>query len=602
MIRLVNSPEASPAAYREAARGIKAEPPRGLKPLRLAVLASFTGAPLDAYLVVECARRGLRVKPWFGPYNQLEQQALEEASALYASNPDVIAIMARLEDLLPDLSWRFASFTPEGIDALLARLAERYESLVAGIRRHSTASVLLANFIAPLRAPLGLASALHERAPGGVVECANAELAALCRRSSGVYVLDLARAALEMGLDRWNDLRLAYAAGIPWSVAAHVEVGRRVARHLRALSFPARKCLVVDLDNTLWGGVLGEDGIEGIALGAEYPGSAYRDIQRALAGLRARGILLAIASKNDEAIVRDVFDHHDGMVLRWEDFAAVQIHWGDKAASLRVIASALNIGTDALAFYDDSPIEREWVRGQLPEVAVIDVPAGLPERVRALSDVEVFDQLRISEEDRRRADAYRENEERERLRALAVSPEDFWRDLGTTVRVGSVHAEHMTRVVQLMTKTNQFNLTNRRHTVAQVDAMLAAGAVGLWLSARDRYGDYGMVGVALAVPEPALAWRIDTFLLSCRALGRHVEGAMLAALAQSVARRGGRFLIGEFVRTARNRGAERFFAEHGFAPLDGHGRMWRLELDAASLEPPRFVTLEMGEEVETGGR
>jgi FkbH-like protein len=601
MTARLNVLEATPAAYREAARGIRADPPPDLTPLRLAVLSTFTASPLEPYIVVEAARRGLGVEPWFGPYNQLEQLALDGDSALYACRPEVIVIAARLEDLVPDLFWRFASFPPEAIDARLASVAERYESLVAGIRRHGAATVLLANFTEPVCAPLGLAGALHDPSPGAVVERANAALAALARRAPGVYVLDLARAALEIGLDRWSDAKLAHLARLPWSLAAQIEVGKRLARHLRALTFPARKCLVVDLDDTLWGGVVGEDGLDGLALGAEYPGSAFADFQRALAGLRARGVLLAIASKNDPATVREVFDKHADMVLRWEDFAAAEIHWNDKASSLRAIAHTLGIGTDALAFYDDSPLEREWVRAQLPEVAVIDVPASPLERVRALDDSAVFDQLRVSDDDRRRADAYREEGDRERLRAAAVSPEEFWRGLGTTVRVGAVDPENLARVVQLMAKTNQFTVTTRRHSAAQVEAMLGAGALGLWLRARDRYGDYGLVGVALALPDTADAWRIDSFLLSCRALGRQVEGALLAALARRVAGRGGRRLIGEFVATGRNQPAERFFADHRFAPLDGDGRMWRLDLDAAALEPPPFVTLETHDEVAAPG-
>jgi FkbH-like protein len=603
MNRSENCPEASPAAYREAARRLAADPPLGLRPLRLAVLSTVTAAPLGPYIVTECARLGLRVEPWFGPYGQLEQQALDPASALYAAACDVVVIAARVEDLVPDLFWRFAGFPPEAIDAKLALVAARYESLVAGIRRHSAATVLLANFTEPAHSTLGLASALHESRPAAVVERANDMLTALCRRSTGVYILDLARSALTMGLDRWNDARLAHVARIPWSFHAQVEIGRRVARHLRALSFPARKCLVVDLDDTLWGGVLGEEGPEGIAIGVEYPGSAYREFQHALAGLRARGILLAIASKNDPAIVREVFDTHPDMVLRWDDFAAVQIHWEDKATSLRAIARALGLGTEALAFYDDDPFEREWVRMQLPEVGVIDIPDSLPERARALIDLDMFDQLHLSDEDRQRAEAYRHEAGRERLRALTVSPEDFWRTLGTTVSVGSLDARSLERAVQLMAKTNQFNVTTRRHTAAAVEAMLAAGAVGLWARARDRYGEYGLVGVTLALPEDGgEAWRIDTFLLSCRALGRRVESALFAALAQRVARRGARALIGEFVATAGNRPAHGFFAEHGFAPLDGHGRRWRLELDHASLDPPPFVALEILDEAAAGGR
>ena len=602
MNRPANRPETNPADYREAARRITADPSRELKALRVAVLSTFTAASLEPYMVVEGARRGLRVEPWFAPYNQLEPQALDPTSALYATRPDVIVILARLEDLLPDLFWRFASLAPEMIDAQLGLVAERHETLVAEIRQHSAATLFLSNFTEPWHSPLGLASALHEPAPGAVVERANAVLAALCRRSAGVYLLDLARAALEIGLDRWNDRRLAHVARIPLSLAAQIEVGRRVARHLRALSFPPCKCLVVDLDNTLWGGVLGEDGPEGIALGAEYPGSAYQEFQRGLSSLRARGVLLAIASKNDPAAVRDLFEKHPDMVLGWADFAAVQIHWEDKASSLRTIARELNIGVDAMAFYDDSPVEREWVRGQLPEVTVIEVPESPLERVRALSDSGAFEQLRISDDDRRRAESYREQGERERLRAGAVSPEEFWRSLGTTIRVGSLDAGNLPRVAQLMAKTNQFNLTTRRHTAAEIRAMLEAGAVGLWLRARDRYGDYGLVGVALAVSEPGHAWRIDTFLLSCRALGRQVEGGLLAALAQQVARQGGRHLIGEFIATARNQPAERFLAEHRFAPLDGSARLWRLDLNAAALEPPRFVALETCAEGEADGR
>ena len=598
----MNAPEATPAAYREAARGIRADPPADLKALRVAVLSTFTAASVEPYLVVESARRGLLVEPWFGPFNQLEPQALDPESPLYAGAPDVIVIAARLEDLLPDLFWRFASFSPEEIDARLAQVSERYDSLVAAIRRNGAATVLLANFIEPAGAPLGLAGALHEPSPAAVVERANSALAALARRSAGVYVLDLARAAIEVGLDRWNDPKLAYLARLPWSLAAQIEVGRRLARHLRALTFPASKCLVVDLDGTLWGGVLGEDGVEGIALGNEYPGLAHQDFQRALAGLRARGVLLAIASKNDEAIVREAFERHPDMVLRWEDFAAVQVHWNDKASSLRAIARTLGIGTDALAFYDDSPVERDWIRAQLPEVAVLDVPESLLERVGTLDGSGVFDQLRLSDYDRRRADAYREDAERERLRDRTLSPEDFLRSLRTVARVGPLDAETLPRVAQLMGKTNQFNVTTRRHTAAGIEAMLGGGAIGLWLRARDRYGDYGLVGVALAVPETPETWRIDSLLMSCRALGRQVEGALLAALAQEVAARGGAVLIGEFVATARNGPAAPFFRDHGFAPLDDDGRLWRLTLDAAALEPPPFVGLESLHASPAGGR
>jgi hypothetical protein len=322
--------------------------------------------------------------------------------------------------------------------------------------------------------------------------------------------------------------------------------------------------------------------------------AAPAGFQRALASLR--GLLLAIASKNDLAAVRDLFEKHPDMVLGLDDFAAVQIHWEDKASSLRAIARELNIGTDALAFYDDSPVEREWVRGQLPDVTVIEVPERLLERVGALSDSGAFDQLRIS--------GVRNAGPNLTAKKGIVTPA---RAHGQS-RVLAQSVDHRARRIAgrrepaarrpAHGQDQPVQSPTRRHRRGRGDARGRRGGV---VAARDRYGDYGLVGVALAVPELEQTWRIDTFLLSCRALGRHVEGALLTALARFVARQGGRCLIGEFVATPHNRVTERFFAEHGFVSLDPAGRMWRLELDAAALEPPPFVALEACDEVDAHG-
>ena len=369
----------APSAYHAAVRRLRSEAVPHLRPLRVAIAASFRAEPLANYLIVEGARRGFLLDPWFTPYGQFELQCSTPESALFAGRPDIVVIATRMEDLAPTL-WRdYEALSETGRDERAAQACARVERLVAGVRRSSDASVVVFNFSEPLQGGWGI-----RRSPARVVEYANTLLDGIAGQHPGVVVFDFARLALEVGLRQLFDVRLDYVSRMPFGPAAQIAIARGLARLIRALHVPPVKCLVLDLDNTLWGGVLGEAGPGGIALGEDYPGSVYRDFQWAIRELRNRGILLAMASKNNDIEVRQVFAQHPDMVLRWEDFAATQIHWEDKASSLRAIAGQLRIGLDSLVFYDDSPVERAWVRSELPEVTVIEVPADPLQRVAEL--------------------------------------------------------------------------------------------------------------------------------------------------------------------------------------------------------------------------
>ena len=492
----------------------------------MAVAASFRAEPLGNYLVVEGARRGFLLEPWFAPYGQFELECANPESKLYAGKPDVVAIA--------------------GSDV------ERVERMAADVRRRSTASVVVFNFPED--------------------PAASERIEKLAARNPGIVVFDFARLALEIGLNQLYDLRLEYVSRMPFSTAGQIAIAGRLARLIRALYVPPAKCLVVDLDNTLWGGILGEAGPGGIALGQDYPGRVFQDFQRALGRLRERGILLAIASKNNVTEVVQVFEQHPDMVLRWQDFAATQIHWKDKASSLRAIARELGIGLDALVFYDDNPVERAWIRSELPEVTVIEAPEDPLGRIAALEGCEAFDQVSISEEDRRRAALYEVDRRREQARSETGSLEEFLARLEIRVTVGPVDGETLPRVAQLISKTNQFNLTGRRRTEAELRGQIERGAMACWLRAADRFGDYGLVAAAVAVPEGA-DWRIDNFVVSCRILGRQVENALAAALAARVSAAGGKRLIGEYVATPRNVPARDFYAGLGFQP-EGDRWVW----------------------------
>ena len=507
----------APSAYSAAVRRLRSEAGLSLRPLKIAIAASFRADPLVNYLIVEGALRGFRFDVYSTPYGQFEIACSTPQSPLFAADVIIIA-------------------------------APRPEALVTAIRRSSAASIVVFNYTEPRHSPWGV------RHPE--IEATNRALNQFAEKTPGVVIFDFARLSLETGLASLYDPRLDYVSRTPFGPSAQLAIARGLARLIRATRVPPAKCLVLDLDNTLWGGILGEAGPGGIELGNDYPGSLYRDFQLAVRTFRDRGILLAIASKNNDTETIQILQQHPDMVLRLEDFAAVQIHWNDKASSLRAIASQLRIGLDSLVFYDDSPIERAWIRTELPEVNVIEVPVDPLQRVAALYACEAFDQTALSDEDRKRASLYQLDQKREEVRSESHTLSDFLTTLQIRVTTGRVDGDTLPRVAQLINKTNQFNLTGRRYTESEIQQQIDTGAIALWLRASDRFGDYGLVGAAIALPESAEVWRIDTFVLSCRILGRQVENELLSALTREV---GAKRLRPEYIPTGRNAPAKHFY-------------------------------------------
>lgn len=590
--------EPTPAGYLKAARQIESGTFEELKPVNIAFLSTFTSELLRPYLIVEGAARGLLARPYFAPFNQLEQQVLDEASSLYELEPDVVVLASQIEDISPNLIDRFVALSPADIENELAGIESRLRNLIEGVRNFSAATVLVFNFASPMALAAGLADPLLNPSQLSVSHHANERVAEVCRKSTAAYVFNYARMVSEFGLQHWYDRKLLYLGRIPFGAAAQRETGRRLACFLRALNFPPGKCLVLDLDNTLWGGVLGEDGLGGIALGEDYPGNIYKDFQRKVLSLRDRGILLALASKNNERDALGVFQNHPDCVLKIEDFAAIQIHWHDKASSLATIAKELNIGTDALVFFDDNPVEREWIRVKMPEVTVIEVSKTPLDYAQDLFESGAFDQLTISVEDKQRSELYKNERQRKQLKSQAISLEEFLQQLDMTVTIGYVNSETLPRVSQLLARTNQFNLTTRRHTSSDIKALIESGAVALWLRVADRFGDNGLVGVAIGIPGESGEWTIDTFLLSCRVIGRRVETVLLGVLSRFIHERSGQVLVGEYIPTPKNDLVAEFYRAHGFGPIDSKGRRWRYDLSVGEIPIPGFMKVRIEDDSE----
>ncbi|MGD9722104.1 MAG: HAD-IIIC family phosphatase [Pirellulales bacterium] len=577
-----------PAEYLQAARALESA---GAAPRTLGVVSTFTAELLRPYLVVESHRLDCPVRPWFGPFGQLEQLVLAADSPLWQQSPAVLWIAARLDDVDRHLVHESAAIGPEATRARLDAIRARLVNLARAAREQHRAEVLVSNLALEAAHDLNVFDAND---PEGfvhlVAEC-NRQLARDLAQVPGATVLDYAGTVRDRGASRWSDPKLWYMARSGCSSENMAALAKNVARCVAALLRPAAKCLVLDLDNTLWGGVLGDDGPEGIKLGDDYPGNVFKDFQAALLGLRRRGLLLAIVSKNDESTVLEVLDSHPEMLLKREHFAAIVANWEPKPAGLRTIAQTLNIGLDSLVFVDDNPVERAAVRAELPMVHVVELPADPLGYLPALREVAVLDRPRVLDEDRQRADMYQSETQRKQIEQQATSVEEFLDNLQMEAQVGLCDATTLERIHQLIQKTNQFNLTTRRHHLDDVRRLAAApDAAVAWLRLRDRYGDLGLVCVGIVSRLDERTWVIDTLLMSCRVMGRHVEDAFLSYLAELARQGGAHVLRGVFRPTPKNTPVKNFYPQHGFTEIGGEGELsYEARLQAEAFAWPSVI-------------
>jgi FkbH-like protein len=548
----------------------KLREPLALTPYRLAILRSFTVEPLLPLLRAEAFTAGIDLTIHTGAFNVWLQEVLDPASPLYRFQPDAL------------------------IFAIHDATADQLRDAVAAFRRHSPAAVIAHTIEAPVTPPRGILDAQQPTGAWSEVQAVNRAIREFASQHHGVYVLDYDALAARHGRQSWRDERKWLTVRLPIAAPYLRYLVREWMRFLHALTGKVVKAIVTDLDNTLWGGVVGEDGVEGLRLGPEYPGAVYQAVQRVLLDLHARGILLAVCSKNNHDDAMAVIENHPGMLLSPQHFAAVRINWNDKAENLREIAAELNIGIDSLAFLDDNPVEREAVRAALPDVTVIDLPADVMLWSQLLRDQPVFERLTLSAEDARRCEHYAAQQQRRQAEAACKTPEDFLRSLDQEVEIAAVDAMSLARVAQLTQKTNQFNVTTRRYTEQQIAELAQRpGWRVCSLRVRDRFGDNGIVGVAIIDCSGSTA-EIDTFLLSCRVIGRGVETALLSFVCEQVRKGGCRTLRGRFLPTRKNAPASEFFSRHGFeqVSVDEHGSLWQLQLAAGKLvEIPPWIRL-----------
>jgi FkbH-like protein len=517
------------------------------KPFRVSIVRTFT---LEAQVeALELAFRNAMDRPvqvHLADLDVIEPELFDVNSSTMRAEPDAIIALWRLSELHPDLFGASTGWSSERRRDEVEAVAARVRNLVAGYREHGTAPLFISTFSA---ASPSLWDAAMPYGMSWAVAHLNADLYEISARTPNVYILDLTVWERSVGAGHYDE-KMDYYARQPTSRAQIGSFATFLGETLAPLERPSAKVLALDLDNVLWGGVVGEIGVAGVAIGRDFPGNVYRRIQEHAKTLRDRGVALALVSKNDLPVVEDAFATRTEMVLSLDDFSAVRVNWEPKHQNLRSIAEELNVGIESFVFVDDQKFEQETVRYHLPSVRILDCGEDPLSILRALTSTNAFNVLRIVNEDRMRVKDYAAERERKQI-AESSGVEAFLETLELEIRLKPIDDASIDRAHQMLHKTNQFNVTTPRHSRAELERMLAGGAVSLTMAMRDRFSDQGVIGLALAEINGSVA-TVDTFLMSCRALGRGAEEAMWAGLTERVYAAGARLLHARYVPTVKN--------------------------------------------------
>ncbi|MEU3750098.1 MULTISPECIES: HAD-IIIC family phosphatase [Streptomyces] len=561
-------------------------------PVALGLLASSTVDPLPHLLTAALLAEGVQPETGTTGFNQWRFEILsgapnlkELAPAVTACLLDDTAVFEKVADPLDaaEVEARCAAL-PTELDAWLTA----FEGAPGGVAVLNTLplSALRRDRYVDYATKARVEAAWH-RMNAGILDLAG---------RPNVVVLATDGLAARAGSAAATD-RMRHIAGHAWSQEFLDAYAREVTRVVLARLGRARKCLVLDLDHTLWGGIVGDDGIPALKIGGSFPGSAHAELQALAKDLSRQGVLLTVCSKNDDAVAREAVATHPDMVLGPDDFSAFRANWDPKPGNAASIAAELNIGTDSMVFVDDNPAERGLMEAQRPEVAVVALPDDPAGYASAVARAGLFNQFALTDEDRVRGSLYRARAQRDELRQTAVSVEDYLRELASEITVEEYGTLNGARITQLFGKTNQFNLTGIRYGADEVARRVETGQAAFFgVRATDAFGDNGLVGALALVretggPDGDGDWAIENFVLSCRVFSRSIEQAVVGLVLRAARDAGASGVRGRHVPTAKNGRFADFYPSLGFTGQDGDFRHDLTQL----AELPDWVAIGTGE-------
>jgi FkbH-like protein len=562
---------------------------RPLTPFRLGLLGTGTLDLVVPILVASAARHGVALDCVVGGYDQALQEAISPSSEIYSKKLDAVLLSIDHRSL----PLKAVPGDRAAAEQMVAQCAELLETIASAVAANSGALCILQTIPKPAERLFG---SLDRAMPGTLAATINALNTCIVDMVQGSdrVLLDVESIADLVGQAEWHSPAEWNLAKLPFSYNYVPIYADHVGRLIGSLRGKARKCLILDLDNTVWGGVIGDDGLEGIKLAqGDATGEAHLDLQRIALSLRDRGVVLAVSSKNTDEVARKPFREHPEMLLKEEHISVFQANWDDKATNIRAIATELNLGLDAMVFVDDNPFERDLVRQMLPDVAVPELPEDPALYARTVMAAGYFEAVSFSDEDRNRSKSYEDNARRVALQRQAGNLDEYLQSLDMKISFAAFNAVGRARISQLINKSNQFNLTTRRYTEAEV-AELEADNDAFTLQVRlvDKFGDNGMISVAICrLSEPG-TWNIDTWLMSCRVLGRQVEHMLLRELMLQGRRLGITRLVGAWYPTDKNGIVRDHYAKLGFTKKIERGdgaTFWEIGTDNLPKIAPMII-------------
>ena len=576
--------------YNKLENEVKKNQFKDKKFIKIAILSSFTIKGIKEILFVKCFELGVLAQIYVSNYNQYTQDILNSDSELYNFKPHLIILFI---DAIHILGKQYlAPYQISDIERKewVEKKLNGLKSLIAKIKENSSAKVLIHNLEVPFFSSLGIAENKQKFGFVESIEDINWRLRDAFKNDAQVFVFDYNAFCSRIGKQNIMDYKMYYLGDIKLDLQNMPELGSEYIAYIKPLMSLSRKCIVIDLDNTLWGGIIGEDGLEGIKLGPTPEGKPFFEFQKYLLSLFSRGIILAINSKNNLDDVLEVFRKHPYMVLKEENFAAMEINWNDKISNMKSIADEINIGIDSLVFIDDDKLNQELIRKAMPEVLVVDLPEDPSLYLKTLMELNDFNTLQIIEEDKKRGHMYVQQRRRKDFESSVTDVTEYLQGLEMVATIEKANSFNIPRISQLTQKTNQFNMTTKRYPEETIKKFANDNNfIVVSVKVEDKFGDNGITGAAI-LEKNSDDWRIDTFLLSCRVIGRKIEESLLAYILKEAKKEKAKTVVGEFIPTNKNAPARDFYKNSGFRIMGKHENkeIWAYDT-AKEYHSPQFI-------------
>jgi len=557
--------------------------------IKIALLGSFTLDGLNETIKVKCSELKVGCDTFYGGYNRYNEEILNSESKLYSFSPDVCFLILDTRNILGDLFYNPYNLSVDKRREFIQNKINELINLIKSFKEKSNSKLVISNFILPTYSPYGIFETKTDYGLQEMVFDLNHKLNNICRDENSIYVYDINGFISKHGEENVFDFQQYFFGDVKVSLSYIPILANDLLGYIKPTLGLNKKCIVLDLDNTLWGGIVGEDGFNKIKLGPQPPGNAYLEFQKYLLALHERGIILAVNSKNNLEDAIQVIKEHPNMILREKHFACLKINWNDKVTNLKNIAQELNIGLDSMVFLDDDQVNRDFVRETLPEVLTIELPKDPSLYVSTLTELNDFHVIKITEEDKQRGKMYTQQRKRVESGKNSASFEEYLKQLNIKIHIKKADEFTIPRISQLTLKTNQFNLTTKRYQEEDIktfsqDKKKIVGCAQV----EDKFGDNGITSVFIIKKDNEEEWIIDTFLLSCRVIGRGVEEGILDYIINEARKNNVKRIIGNFIPTKKNKPSESFLANFGFEKLNDH---WIYSLEKHSKKPSHLVLL-----------